>query len=475
MIRIRNCGLSLLAIIVVAASARGGSWSQFRGPNGSGQPESERPLPDRLGPSENLIWKVALPPGHSSPAVRGDRIYVTAVRDGKLLTLALDRRTGEQQWEAVAPHEKLEEIHNIGSHAQPSPAADDDCVVSFFGSCGLFCYDLSGKLRWSIPMGPFKNDFGAGSSPIVVDDRVLLCQDHDTDSFLMAVDKRSGAILWKADRSEFPRNYCTPVIWNVNGRKQIVIAATLRIAGYDFDTGEELWTVRGVARIVNMTPTVGDDGILYCACWSPGGDEKDRISAAPFAEVVADHDANKNGGIEQSEAPEGPVKQRFTQMDRDKDGSITGEEYESMRRVFENARNVVVAIKPGGEGDITDTHVLWTYKKVIPYCPSPLYYRGRIFMIKDGGILTVLDASNGKALKEGRVQATGSYYSSPVAGDGKVYLISQRGVLTVLRADGEFDELSSVDLAETGMATPAIVDGRIFVRTNDHLYCFGRP
>ncbi len=373
----------------------------------------------------------------------------------------------------MAPHESLEAAHATASHATPSPATDGNVVVSFFGSCGLFCYDRDGKQLWHRAMGPFKNDFGSGSSPILVDDRVILCQDHDTDSFIMALDKRTGETIWKTDRSEFPRNYCTPVIWEVEGKKQIVVAATLRIVGYDFETGKEIWTIHGVARIVNMTPVVGDDGILYAACWSPGGDETDRISTSPFDDVVKEYDADRNGSIDAAEAPKGPVKDRFTQIDRDKDGQITRAEYESMRKVFESARNVVVAVKPGGTGDITETHVLWRYNKQIPYCPSPVYYRGQIFMIRNGGVLAVVDAKTGAPLKQGRISATEEYYSSPVAGDGKVYMISQHGKLTVLDASPGWREISTADFGEDAYASPAIVDGRIFVRTSGHLYCFG--
>lgn len=466
--------LVLSLSIVTTTPCRAGNWSQFRGPNATGKAADEQPLPDRIGPDTNVVWKVPVPAGHSSPAVHGDTIFVTAERDGKLLTIALDKRDGRILWEQAAPHELLEEVHSTGNRAQPSPATDGERVVSLFGSCGLFCYDVAGKLLWQIPMGPFKNDFGAGSSPIIVDDRVILCQDHDTDSFLMAVDKRTGEPIWTTDRSEFPRNYCTPVIWEVDGKKQVVVAATLRIVGYDFENGRELWTVRGVARIINMTPVVGDDGILYAACWSPGGDETERISTDPFADVAALHDANKNGTLEEDEAPEGPVRQRFSQIDRDKNGSITRDEYESMRRVFETARNVLVAIKPGGSDDITDTHVLWKFNKLLPYCPSPVVYRGRLFMVKEGGILTVLDAATGQPLKQGRLQTSGGYFSSPVAGDGKIYLASQPGGVTVLSADEGWQELSTADLGENVYATPAIADGRIYIRTSGHLYCFGR-
>lgn len=467
--------LAGLALVLCGTSLRAGNWAQFRGPNASGRPELDAPLPDAIGPTTNVVWKVALPKGHSSPAIFGKRIYVTAERDNKLFTIALDRQTGEKVWEAEAPHEMLEEIHAAASHATPSPATDGSIVVSFFGSCGLFAYNKDGKFLWHKPMGPFKNDFGSGTSPILVDDRVILCQDHDTDSFLMAVDKLSGKTLWTTDRSEFPRNYCTPVIWEVAGKKQIVVAATLRIVGYDFETGKELWTVRGVARIVNMTPVIDENNILYAACWSPGAESNDRITTVPYADLIAECDANKNGTIEAGEAPVGPVKERFTQIDRDKNGHITKDEYDSMRRVFESAQNVVVAIKPGGTGDITDTHVLWKYTKQIPYCPSPVYYRGQLFMIRKGGILAIVDTKTGESLKQGRIAATGDYFSSPVAGDGKVFMIDQRGKLTVLEASPAGREISTADFGEDAYACPAIADGKIYVRTSGHLYCFGLP
>jgi outer membrane protein assembly factor BamB len=362
----------------------------------------------------------------------------------------------------------------IGSYAQPSAATDGERVVTYFGACGLFCYDRDGKLLWSIPMSPVKNEYGAGSSPLIVDDRVLMLKDDDSDSFLMSIDKRTGKVIWKVDRNEFPRNYGTPAIWEVDGRKQIVVAATLRVVAYDFQTGKEIWTVRGIARIVIMTPVVGDDGNLYVATWTPGGDDTDRIVPVPFAELIASGDANGNGLLEPGEIPDGPVKQRFLLIDRDKSGTITREEYESMRNVFTSARNIVLAIKPGGQGDITDTHVLWKYTKYIPYCPTPLYYGGRLFLIKEGGILTILDAASGNALKQGRIQATGGYYSSPVGGDGKVYLLSQKGQATVLSAAEGWPVLSTTDFGEDGFATPAIVDGRIYLRTSGHLYCFGK-
>jgi outer membrane protein assembly factor BamB len=450
-------------------------WPQFRGPNAMGRAAPDAPLPTEVGPDSNVLWKAAVPAGHSSPVIVGDRIYLTAEREGKLLTLALERHDGKVLWQAEAPSRALEKVHKIGSHAQSTPAADGEGVVSFFGSYGLLGYDTAGRLRWQRPLGPFKNDFGAGSSPVIADDRVLLCQDHDQDSFLLALDRRTGATLWKTDRSEFLRGYCTPVLSDSGGRKQVVVAGTLRVVGYDLETGKEAWTVRGIARTVCATPVVSDDGLLYLSGWAAGGDAGARIHVEPFDRVIKQLDKNGNGKLEADELTTGPIAERFTQVDLDKDGSITREEYERFRGLFELGQNVVLAVRPGGRGDVTATHVAWRNTKEVPFCASPLYYGGHVFTVKDGGFLSCLDARDGRLLRRDRLPGGGNYYSSPVAGDGKVYLLSERGQLTVVSAAADWRVLGSSDFEEDAYATPALADGRVYVRTARHLYCFGTP
>jgi len=471
--------LSSLLLIALAANfpiASAKDWPQFRGPNSSGRAVDGEAFPAEIGPGKNVRWKTPLPPGHSSPAVVGDRIYLTGALDKKLETIALDRRTGQILWRKEAPSAALESVHKIGSHAQSSPAADSDRVVSFFGSCGLFCYDRDGNPLWQRPMGPFKNDFGAGSSPIILGDWVILAQDHDQHSFLEAIDKKTGKTVWKTDRSEFLRGYCTPVIWSVEGKKQIVIAGTLRVAGYDLATGKELWTVRGISRTVCMTPVVGEDGTLYVAGWSAGGDEGSAIVVEPFDNIIKDLDKNGNGTLESSELPKGPILERFPQVDADKDGSITRAEYERFRELFRKGQNVVLAVRPGGKGDISDTHVIWRNTKNVPFCSSPLLAAGVIFTMKDGGFLSSLDARDGTLIRRDRLPAgSGNYYASPVVGDGKIYLLSERGKLTVVSAAREWEELATSDFREDVYATPALVDGKIYLRTAGHLYCFGLP
>ncbi len=450
-----------------------GDWTQFRGSSSTAVASTNEKLPADIGPDKHVVWRTELPPGHSSPILVGNRIFMTAVRDKKLVTIGLDRATGKVQWEVEAPYEKLEAIHRIGSHAQSSPCADGERVYSFFGSCGLHCYDHSGKLLWKRPMGPFVNDFGASSSPLLVGDKLILCQDHDVDSFLMAFDKTSGDILWKMDRSEFPRNASTPVLWLNEGRPQLVVAATLRVVGYDLQDGQEAWTVRGISRAVSCTPTVGDDGNLYLAGWAAGGDEGEPLRIEPFDDVARLRDADKNGSLEEKELDKGAVLQRYSQIDRDKDGRVTKAEYEYFRSLLDEGKNLVISIRQGAKGEATETHVRWKHPKLVPFCASPIHVNGLVFTIKDGGILQCLDAKTGKPTKQQRLEASDSYYASPVAGDGKVYLLDDQGRLTVVSAADKFEVLHTAEFKEDVYATPAIVDGRIYLRTAKALYCFG--
>jgi len=465
----------LAAVLAIGDAFAAGpdAWTQFRGANAAGHGRSATSLPNQIGPDKNVLWKVSVPPGHSSPIVIGDHVVLTAVSKSRLVTMTLDRNSGRLLWTQEAPHAELETIHRIGSHAQPSPAAHGGRIVSFFGSAGLFCYDLQGRLLWQRRMGPYSNTYGAACSPIIVDGRVILNQDHDIDSHLLAVDLETGRTAWRTDRSEFPRGYCTPIVWDNGKSKQVIVVGALRVIGYDAATGREVWTVRGLARISNQTPVLGDNDMLYITEWAPGGDATDRISAEPWKVMVERLDQNGTQALEVSELPNGPLKARFPQIDRDKDEKIVEAEYVWMREIFNTAQNAAVAIKLGGRGDVTDTHVVWRERKYLPYVPSPLYANGFLLTVKDGGIVVTRDALTGQTVKRGRVPHTSAYYSSPVAGDGRVFLLSQRGGLTVLSQQANWSVLATADFAEEAYATPAIVEGRIYLRTTGHLYCIG--
>ena len=285
---------------------------------------------------------------------------------------------------------------------------------------------------------------------------------------------RTGGVLWKTDRSEFLRNSCTPVLWDNQGRLQVVVAATLRVVGYDLETGTEAWTVRGISRTVVSSPSVGTDGHLYLAGWAAGGDEAEPIRIEPFDGVAALKDADQNGSLEESELKEGPVHQRFSQADRNKDGHLTRQEYELFRGLFDQGRNLLLSIRQATSRDATATHVRWKHPKLVPFCASPLICNGLVFSIKDGGILQCLNAETGKPARPRRLEASGNYYASPVAGDGKIFLLDVQGRLTVVAANEDMEVLHTADFAEEVYATPAVVDGRIYLRTAGHLLCFGQ-
>jgi outer membrane protein assembly factor BamB len=453
------------------APVAAGDVTYFRHDHGIADGSSA--LPEDLADESNRVWRVALESGISSPCVHGDHIFVTTHNDAssELATVALNRETGAILWRQVAPATRMEEVHRVGSPAACTPACDGERVYSFFGSYGLLCYSLDGRLIWSRAMGPFQDEFGASSSPILVDDFVILNEDHDVNCALMAIDKLTGEIRWTQARDGFTRSYSSPVLLETQDERSLVVAGSLKLVAYEIATGRPKWWVNGLSRIVDPTPNVAD-GRLFIATWTPGGDSSSRISMAPYAEALETYDEDQDGQIAKSELSEGPVLSRFFRIDLDRDEKLSHAEWDAHARVFELAQNTAMAIRPGGSGDVTESAIEWTYRKGLPTVPSSIVYDGVLYMVKDSGVITSLDAKTGDLLKQGRARGPGNYYASLVAGDGKVYLASEQGVVTVLSAGRDWSLLSSHDFAERIMATPAINGGRIYIRTDDAMYCF---
>ncbi|MBM82809.1 MAG: pyrrolo-quinoline quinone [Planctomycetaceae bacterium] len=464
--------LFLLAAFALASNSLSAAEPSFFR-NDYGVSKGKQLLPKELASEANVVWKRALSAGNSSPCIYENVMYLTTHEGDELATVAVDFRTGDVLWERVCPAEKIESFHQVGSPASCTPACDGKSVYAFFGSFGLLCYDLEGELKWSKKMGPFQDEFGASSSPVIVDDKVILNQDHDIDSFLIALDKNTGDEIWRVKRPEFTRSYATPIVWKNGKQTQLIVAGALQLNAYDVDTGKRIWWFNGLARIVNPTPSISGN-MLYMVSWTPGGDETERISMGPFADAAKTWDKNGDGKIAKSELPMGPVLQRFFRIDLDQDEKLNAKEWAKQARVFELAQNAMVAIKLGGEGDITDTHVAWRYRRSLPNCPSPLVYNGVVYMAKNSGILTSLDAKTGKVLKQGRLAGRGNYYASPVAGDGKIYIASEGGVMTIVKAGREWETIGEHDFGERIMASPVVVGGRLVIRTDEAVYCFGK-
>ncbi len=439
--------------------------------------EDQFTLPVDLGDESVRLWRTELLPGHSSPCVIGDSIFLTTfdARQQKLETVAVDRATGRVRWRATAPTQGIERVHPTGSPASPTPASNGRQVFVSFGSCGLLAYDWDGVLLWHHPLGPYQDEFGAASSPILVDGKVILNEDHDIDSFIMAVDQQTGDLVWKTERPQATRSYSTPIVLQHSGTKQILIAGSRQLMAYDADTGQQLWWYDGLSRLVDSTPVI-HDGLIYLATWSPGGDADSRIAMESFAEACEALDTDGDGLITRSELPAGSaVLERFFRIDLNQDGSLDEDEWNRHAQVFAQSQNVAVALEPGSIGKLSKQYVRWTHTRSLPTVPSSVVVADTMTMVKDSGIVTVLDIASGQMLKQLRAAGRGNYFASLVAGDGKIYLASESGVVTVLQSGPEASVLGSHDFGERIMATPVIRQGVIYLRTEKALYALALP
>jgi outer membrane protein assembly factor BamB len=460
----------LLWLTVFSCRLHAQDWPQFRGPNGAGTSNSTN-LPVRFGPRENVLWETAVLPGHSSPVLSGHRIFLTGFEDKKLFTFCLDRASGKVIWQEEAPRDRFESYQPPNSPASPTPVTDGEYVYVFFGDFGLIAYSFEGREVWRLPLGPFNNANGHGSSPILAEGKLVLICDQDTGSFLIAVDSKTGKVAWKVERPEVTRGYATPALFRPkDDPAEVIVPGSYQIAGYALSNGEKLWWVRGMAWQLKSVPLISED-VIYVNGWEIGGDTDQPPSIVSFEKVLDQHDRNRDGRLSLTEVPE----QVWPDEDLDHDGFLNQREWD-FRRARRTAQNNIVAFRHGGRGDLTETNVLWRYRKSLPNVPSPLLYQNVLYLIKDGGVATTLNPKTGEVLKQARLPgATEQYWASPVAADGKVYIVSAEGKVSVLRASGDWELLVVNDLGDDCFATPAIADGRIYLRTRTKLYCFGKP
>jgi len=285
------------------------AWSRFRGPNGSGIAEDAKP-PVEFGPDKNVKLKSSVPSGLSSPIIAGDKIVITAFEDGKLYTIAYKMTDGAEGWRAEAPVKKLEAFHKTeGSPAASTPATDGARIVSYLGSCGLVCYDLSGKELWKFVMPPaaIGGDFGSGVSPIIADGVVVLVCDETKDSKIIALDAAAGGRKWEQARLP-ATSYCTPIVWNTANDKQVVAAGHARMIGYDLKTGTEKWFLRGTPSGCVPSPVLAN-GTLFFAGGGGGADDQE-FQMPPFDSMLKDLDKD-NDGVLFVKKGSGPSLRRF--------------------------------------------------------------------------------------------------------------------------------------------------------------------
>jgi outer membrane protein assembly factor BamB len=446
----------------------GNDWLQFRGPNGSGVAEGSA-LPAEFGANKNLAWKAAVPFARSSPVVTADRVFLTASEGDNLITLALDRKTGKTLWrrDVVRPRHMI--IYKANDPASPSPVSDGKNVYAFFAEFGLIAYGPSGDERWRLPLGPFNSFYGMGGSPVLVGNKLVMVCDQRNNSFIIAVDTKSGKVLWKKDRPNF-EGYSTPAIYTPkDGPAQVVVQGSNTLDAYSLDKGERLWWVSKIGTYTKGVPVLGADMVYVL------GEGGDAPYFPPYEDSLKKYDKDNDQRIHVGEMKAEPgMAEHFGWLDADNDGYVVRAEYDFVRNSTAHGHGLT-AVRLGGQGDLTMTNVAWSMKKSYPNIPAPLIYQGVMYLMKEGGILSTVNPASGEVLKMGRTpEALEDYYASPVAADGKVFLVSASGKVTVVKAGAQWEILAVNDLDDEAWATPAIAGNNLYIRTRNSLYSFAQ-
>jgi hypothetical protein len=441
-------------------------WTQFRGPNGAGVAEGSS-LPAEFSATKNLAWKTAVPFARSSPVVTTNHVFLTATEADKLITIALDRKTGKLLWRRDVVRSRHMPVYKANDGASPSPVSDGKNVYVFFAELGLLSYGPDGKERWRVPLGPFNSFYGMGGSPVLAGNTLVMVCDQRTDSFVVAVDTRNGKEIWKKSRTNYEA-YSTPAIYKPKeGPAQVIVLGSHTVDAHSLDKGERLWWVTKIGSYPKGVPVLGTNMVYVMA---DGGDDP---FLPPFEEVLKG-DTNKDQKIQREEVKgNADAYEHFGWLDSNNDGIIERAEYDFVRNSTAGGHGLT-AVRLAGQGDLTASNVVWNLKKSYPSIPAPLIYRDVMYLMKEGGIVSSLDPANGQILKQGRTpDALEEYYASPVAGDGKIFLVSASGKVTVLKAGAQWEILTMNDLDEEVWATPAIAGNNLYIRTRNALYSFG--
>jgi outer membrane protein assembly factor BamB len=392
----------------------------------------------------------------------------------------------------------MERTHDFSNPAAPTPAADKQQVVFYFGSFGLMCFSHEGKELWrkELPAPVSRGKYGSSTSPILF--RNLVVQTLDTDeggSRLLAVNLSSGETTWETPRPFHAAGWSTPAIWDREGQPAIVVLGSRKVVAYDPVKGTELWSADGFP--VETVPSIAiGDGLVFACAAGMGGRSNPEFEGVHWSDLL-ELDQNHDGKLQKSEIPKDyklvqrpelpkdhpgrilpfPFLMFFDQLDEDKDGAVTEEEWNTTMSSFFSRFDTptVTALHPGGTKTNQEARVAWKRSRGAPEIPTPLYYNHKLFVVRDGGILQCLEATSGTVLYDDRLDVGGGYAASPIAADGRVYLSSQSGTITVVdaRAKG-LKVLARNALGEKITATPALVENLIYVRTDRHLFAFGQ-
>ena len=416
--RLIGCVVVLLAAPLCVMAQTPAHWPQWRGPFFNGMARGDAPT--AWSDTSNIKWKTQIPGrGYSTPAIWGDRIFVTTaiptgtgagpVVEHRFDVLALDRKTGKIVWQRTAkvatPHEGYHRAY--GSFASNSPATDGKYVYASFGSRGIYAYDFNGKLIWEKDLNvqmKMRLAFGEGSAPLLVCERLFLVFDHEAESFIVALDKRNGKELWRAARDE-RSSWSTPLAIDHGGRTEIVVSATKKVRSYDPETGKVLWESAGLGANAIPVP-VYQNGMVY---------------------VMSGYRDPK-----------------------------------------------LMAIKLGKQGDLTGTDaIVWSHTRGLSYTASPVLYDNKLYVVTDNGFISVFNATTGEPYyAQTRLPKAYNLKASPVGANGKLYLATEDGDVVVLKMGEKLEVIATNHLTdEVFIATPVIAAGELFLRGQNTLFC----
>ena len=502
----------ILTSMLTASLTHGGevaqkTWDQFRGPAGSGVMESAQP--PTVIESAHLAWKTPLPAGLSSPVIYGNQIFITGCDKSRLFTIALNRQDGRELWRRETPEVPLQRVHKANTHASPSALVDAKNVYVYFGSYGLVAYRHDGKELWKRPLEPSKSLYGASSSPIAYKELLLLVTDDDANlensrlsrSRVMAFSRATGELVWETARPFLRSGWSTPAIWSHEDGDELVVLGHGRVVGYNPLTGEEKWFAKGFSRETIAIPVQGK-GRVYISSAQLGGVSDAEIDPKPFWKSMLQFDENKDGKVGRDEItkdftwplrpelplghpgwgiplPSDPARRRDRQQgifgwaDKNRDNLWTEEELSS-HITNRPGKPILMAITPGGRGELGKDHIAWELNRSVPEIPSPLFYRDQIYMVRNGGTLAAVNPETGKLSYRGRLGGTGQYSASPIAANGHIYLLSDEGTLSVVKAGDKFEMAHRFQLPEPASVTPALDHETLYVRGTGHLWAYRR-
>ena len=410
---------SLCLIAALASPVMAGNWPNWRGPDQNGVATGSG-FPTEWSETKNVAWKIELPgKGSSTPVVWGEQIFLTSGADGQNALLSFNRQ-GKEQWRVLVGKERPGKSKKA-SGSNPSCVTDGEHVFAYFKSGDLACVDFKGQIVWQTNLqDKYGEDtlwWDLGTSPVLTKAHCVVTVMQTGPSYLVAFEKATGKVIWKEDRNlgapeEAAQSYSTPVVLSEKGKETLVVLGADHVTAHDAANGKELWRVGGL---------------------NPTGHKYFRSIASAVV----------HNGI---------VVAPYARMES------------------------VTAVKLGGSGDVTASHVAWTMKGNGSDVPTPTAADGRVYILNDKGTLSCLNIETGTEIWSGQPEKNRSGFSaSPILADGKIYITREDGKTFVLAQGGEFKVLAGNELDGTQtVASPVFVDGKILIRTDTHLYCIGQ-